>query len=152
MSRLVFLFFLLIGSSMAALPSRAQERPTTFFNDSTAQVARDDTAMALQRLFRLQRHTSVRSLLLGTVLAGATAYSLANDHPETTYQRVSTIGIAAVGGYGLLQVVTGAVQQWRFRARQEERLLDRLDQAQPLPRWVRRKLVPSYFGVRARLN
>ena len=137
---------------MAALPSHAQGRPTIILSDSAAQVARDDTAVAVQRLFRLQRRASVPSLLLGTVVAAGATYSLATYHPETTYQRVSTVGFAAVGGYGWYELVTGAVQRWRYRARQEETLLGRLDQGQPLPGWVRRKLAPSYFGARARPN
>lgn len=150
--RLVFLLLLFGGSVLSALPSHAQGQPATILSDSAAQVARDDTAVAVQRLFRLQRHASVRNLLLGTVVAGTTTYSLAINHPETTYQRVSTIGLIGVDGYSLFQVVAGAMQRWRYRTRQEERLLSRLDQAQALPRWVRRKLAPSYFGARARPN
>ena len=146
MSRLVCFFFLL-AASVAALPGRAQGRPAVLPGDSAAQVARDDTAVAVQRLFRLQRHASVSSLLLGTVLAAATTYSLATNHPETTYQRVSSVGFAAVSGYGWYRLLMGAMQRWRFRARQEEALLGRLDQGQPLPRWVRRRLTRAYFGV-----
>lgn len=152
MLRLVFLFFLLAVGCVAALPGHTQGRPTTIISDSATQVARDDTAIAVQRLFRMQRHTSVRGLLLGTVLAGVISYSLTTNHPETTYQRVSTIGLAAAGGYSLFQAVAGAIQRWRYRTRQEEQLLGRLDQGQLLPRWVRRKLTPSYFGARARPN
>lgn len=152
MLRLVISFFVLGGGILTVLPSHAQGQSTVVLSDSAAQVARDDTVMAVQRLFRLQRHTSVRSLVLGTVLAGGVSYSLATGHPENTYQRVSTVGLAGVGCYGLFQVVTGVMQQWHYRARQEERLLGRLDQGQSLPRWVRRKLTPGYFGARARQN
>ena len=152
MLRLIFLFFLFSGGILTTLPSHAQGRLTAVLSDSAAQIARDDTAMAVQRLFRLQRRSSLRNLLLGAVAAGAVSYSLATYRPETTYQRISTIGFAAVGGYGWYQLVTGVMQQWRYRTRQEERLLGQLDQAQPLPRWVRRQLAPSYFGARTRPN
>lgn len=152
MLRLIFLFFLFGGGILTTLPSHAQGRPTAMLSDSAAQIARDDTAMAVQRLFRLQRRSSVRGLVLGAVMAGAVSYSLATYRPETTYQRISTVGFAAVGGYGWYQFVTGVMQQWRYRTRQEQRLLGQLDQAQTLPRWVRRQLAPSYFGARTRPN
>ena len=151
MSRLVCLFFLL-AASVTALPGRAQGQPGHFPGDSAAQAARDDTAVAVQRLFRLQRHASVPSLLLGTIVAASSTYSLATYHPETTYQRVSTVGFVAVSGYGWYLLVTGAMQRWRFRARQEEALLGQLDQGLALPGWVRRRLTPAYFGAQRRTN
>lgn len=106
--------------------------------------------MAVQRLFRLQRHTSVRTLVLSGIVAGGTTYSLFNNHPETTYQRVSTIGLVALTSYSLFQVSSAIVQRWRYRTRQEEKLLNLVDQGKPLPHWVRAKLTAAYFGSRAR--
>ena len=136
---------------MAPFTARSQARPTSVpLSDSAVQVIRDDTAMAVQRLFRLQRHTSVRTLVLSGIVAGGATYSLVSNHPETTYQRVSTIGLMALASYSLFQVSSAIVQRWRYRTRQEEKLLNLLDQGKPLPHWVRTKLTAAYFGSRAR--
>ena len=151
MRHLIFFCSLLAACCVAPFTARSQTRPTAApLSDSAAQVARDDTAIAVQRLFRLQRHTSVRILVLSSIVAGGTTYSLVNNHPETTYQRVSTIGLMALASYGLFQVSSAIIQRWRYRTRQEEKQLNLLDQSKPLPHWVRTKLTAAYFGSRAR--
>ncbi|HEX8329084.1 MAG TPA: hypothetical protein VF629_16235 [Hymenobacter sp.] len=153
MRHLIFICWLLASVCAVSFTAHGQTWPAAApLSDSAAQVARDDTAIALQRLFRTRRHSSIRLLVLGSIVTSTAAYALVTNHPETTYQRVSTIAMVAVVGISLWQVSSAIGQRRRYRTRQEEALLSQLDQGRPLPRWVRRRLIPAYFGTKRRTN
>ncbi len=141
------LFLLILSLLLAQLPARAQTTPAALA-DSLADVAHADTSIALQRLFLAQRRTGRTRLVLGALVAGSGSVLLASARPETTYQRVSGVGLGLASGYYLYQLIDGLVQVRRFRPRREKQVLENFENGQPLPRWVRQKLRPSYFSVK----
>ncbi len=141
-------FFLVAGWLLAWVPARAQAQVVVpSVGDSLAEAAREDTAVALQRLFLAQRRYSRTKLILGALMTGSGSLLLAVNRPETTYQRVSTVGFGVAVGYYTYQFVDNLVLLRRFRSKREEQVLADLENGQPLPRWVRKKLKPSYFSV-----
>lgn len=141
-------FLLLIGLLLLAqVPVRAQTMPAAVA-DSLAEIAHADTSIALQRLFLAQRRTGRTRLVLGALVVGGSSVLLANARPETTYQRVSGVGLSLASGYYLYQLVDGLVQVRRFRPQREKQVLENFENGQPLPRWVRRKLRPNYFSAK----
>ena len=140
------LLLLLASLLLASVSARAQATPAVA--DSLADVARQDTSLAVQRLFRAQRRGGLTNLVLGGLVVGGGTVLLANARPETTYQRVSGVGLGLAAGYYAYQLVDGLVQLRRFRAQREKQVLENLDNGQPLPRRVRQKLRPSYFSAR----
>ena len=145
MKRLLLLFVSLL--LLAQGPARAQAVPPAVA-DSLAEVARTDTSLAVQRLFLAQRRAGRVRLILGALVVGGGSLSLATGHPETTYQRVSGVGLGLATGYYAYQLIDGLVQLRRFRPGREKQVLENLENGQPLPRWVRRRLRPGYFSAR----
>ena len=150
-------FFLLLSASLAGLPwgtAHAQQGPAArpVLTDSAAAVAREDTAIALQRLFFERRRTGLRRLVLSSIVVGADSYVLAANRPETTYQRGSTGGLGLVLGYFVVQLGSQLAQAVRYRPQHEKQLVEGLDQGKPLPPWLRKKLTAAYFGVKATAN
>lgn len=142
------LYIWLVGLLLLAhLPARAQAVPPSVA-DSLADVARTDTSLAVQRLFRAQRRASLTRVVLGGVVAGSGVVLLAGRQPETTYQRVASVGLGLAAGYYAYQLLDGLVQLRRFRPGREKQVLENLENGQPLPRWARQKLRPSYFSAK----
>lgn len=129
------------------LPAWAQAAPPAVA-DSLADVARTDTSLAVQRLFRAQRRAGLARVVLGGVVVGSSSVLLAGSRPETTYQRVASVGLGLAAGYYAYQLIDGLVQLRRFRPGREKQVLENLDNGQPLPRWARQKLRPSYFSAK----
>jgi hypothetical protein len=143
-SLLLLLISLLL---LAQGPVRAQATPAAVA-DSLADIARTDTSIALQRLFVAQRRAGRTRLILGAIVVASSSVLLAGTHPETTYQRISGVGLGLASGYYAYQLIDGLVQLRRFRAQRENQVLENLENGQPLPRWVRRKLKSSYFSAK----
>ncbi len=133
----------LTGLLLAQLPARAQA-----VADSLADVARTDTSLAVQRLFRARRRAGLTRVVLGGVVVGSSSVLLAGRRPETTYQRVASVGLGLAAGYYAYQLIDGLVQLRRFRPGREKQVLENLENGQPLPRWARRELRPSYFSAK----
>ncbi len=129
------------------VPAQAQVAPTAVA-DSLADVARTDTSIAVQRLFRAQRRAGLTRVVLGGLVAGSSGVLLAGAQPETTYQRVASAGLGLAAGYYAYQLIDGLVQLRRFRSGREKQVLERLKNGQPLPHWARRKLRPAYFSAK----
>lgn len=132
---------------LAQGPLWAQATPAAVA-DSLANIARTDTSIALQRLFLAQRRAGRTRLILGAVIMGSSSVLLAGARPETTCQRVSSVGLGLASGYYAYQLIDGLVQLRRFRPRRENQVLENLENGQPLPRWVRQKLISNYFSAR----
>ena len=132
---------------LAKVPAWAQAVPPAVA-DSLAEIARADTSIALQRLFLAQRRTGRTQMLLGGIVTASGSILLATARPETTYQRVAGVGLGLAAGYYTYQFIDGLVQLRRFRPQREKQVLENLDNGQPLPRWVRQKLRPSYFSAK----
>ena len=132
---------------LAQGPVWAQATPAAVA-DSLANIARTDTSIALQRLFLAQRRAGRTRLILGAVIMGSSSVLLAGAYPETTCQRVSSVGLGLASGYYAYQLIDGLVQLRRFRPRRENQVLENLENGQPLPRWVRQKLISNYFSAR----
>jgi len=150
MSRLL-IFWLLSSLWLLAGPAAGQAgvgQKSPVLPDSAAEAARADTAIAVQRLFFERRRGGRKQLPFSGLVVGGFGYTLATYRPETTYQRVSTVGLGVVGAYYGGLFVSLLARQRRYRPAREQRVLDALEQGQPLPRRLRKQLKPAYFGVK----
>ncbi|MGI4870781.1 MAG: hypothetical protein ACRYFX_06320 [Janthinobacterium lividum] len=137
--------------ALAGRPAQAQVPDPAAVADSLtelAEIAHDDTTIAVQRLFFAQRRSSRRQLLLDAVVAGDATFFLALGRPETTYQALSTGGLGLVAGYYYYELVNHIVLLRRFRPKRERQVLESFDSGRPLPAWVRRQLKAKYFSVK----
>ena len=138
--------------NICSISIHAQNSPSLVFalTDSAVAVAREDTAIALQRMFFEQRRKSRFGLVMSGIVGGTGSYLLATDSPGTTYQHIAAAGLGLVTGYYLAQLAQHIVRQRQYRPSRERQLLTFVETGQPLPRKVRRKLAPSYLS--AKLN
>ncbi len=121
-------------------------RPEQVTRDSSAVAQRQDTIFALQRFFFEQRRTGRATLVKGSLATAVFSALFAwQNPPTTTYQeanRVVTIGFI---GFGVGQLVRGTVRCLTYRGGRETALIATLEQGQPLPRAIRKRLTAKYF-------
>ncbi len=130
---------------LAAGPGNAQQLPavpTPANADKAMVLARQDTIQRLQQLFAAQRRAPrVRTTALaGLSLACFTVLQATQGPPETNFQRVGRGVQWGFMGYTAYLLVRGISKQRRYRPARERQLIAAVEQGQPLPAWVRKKL------------
>jgi len=110
---------------------------------------RADTAAALRRLFAQQRRAGRGRLVAAGLSALTSNFLVASSRQETVAQRVGTGLLVGVLGLNAYTLGKELVRRRRYRPAREQRLLAGLAQQQPLPRWLRRKLVTEFFSASA---
>ena len=142
---LVALWLLAAPGAMAQQPAVEAALP------ATTPLA--DTSAAVRRLFAERRSETGAGQLVGAgFLAIFSNYALSYATYETTLQSAGAGLTAAVLGYEVFSVAQILHWRRRYSKAQEQAMLAALEQGQPLPRWLRRRLKAKYFTSQAPAN
>lgn len=104
----------------------------------------EDTVLAVRRLFAARDKAATQQLArsLGALAGGATVALLPAPFGQPPV-KTSLVVLGLVGGGSGASI--GLIRMHRYSARRRDEVLAAYRQGEPLPRYVRRRLQPSYF-------